>query len=119
MLKGGFDDGARKKLRKAYESGGLEDAYAELAVDDEAAAAGVAEGTLVIDERLKRVLPLFAENGDAPETPLDALAPEDAEAERADVTFEGMRSITRHTQVLMRQREKLKGRLDQAQQDKS
>ncbi|MGI9019986.1 MAG: glycosyltransferase family 2 protein [Solirubrobacterales bacterium] len=110
MLRGGFDDGAREQLREAKDAGRLDEMYAELAVDDDAAAAGVADGTLVIDERLKRVLPAFADGADAAE--VAATLEEDAHAERAAVTFEGMRSLTRSQQVLMRQRETLRKRVD-------
>jgi glycosyltransferase involved in cell wall biosynthesis len=110
MLRGGFDDQTRDQLRESYEAGRLEEMYAAMAVDDEAAAAGVADGTLVFDERLARFLPHVAEgsvNG-APPAP----SAEEAEAERAEVTFEGMRALTRHQQLLMRQRETLRKRID-------
>jgi hypothetical protein len=110
MLLGGFDDGARKQLREAYDGGRLEESYAELAVDDAAATAGVEDGTLVVDERLKRVLPHYAE-GYTGEV-VAALPAEEVEAERAEVAFEGMRSLTRSQQVLMRQRDTLRKRVD-------
>jgi len=110
MLEGGFEDQARDRLREAYEQGRLEERYAELAVDDDAAAAGVADGSLVIDKRLKRVLPSVADGRTG--EPLAEAPPEEVEAERADVAFEGMRSLTRSQQVLMRQRETLRKRVD-------
>ncbi len=109
MLSGGFHDNTREKLQQAHDSGRLEEMYADLAVDDATAQAGVADGTLVVDERLKRVLPSYA---DADGVPVAALDPADVEAERTDVAFEGMRSLTRSQQVLMRQRETLRRRLD-------
>jgi hypothetical protein len=109
MLAGGFDDDARKRLREARDAGRLDGMYADLAVDDEQASAGVAAGELVFDERLKRVLPNYAE---ADGETVAALDPGEAEAERADVAFEGMRSLTRSQQVLMRQRETLRKRID-------
>ena len=110
MLEGGFDDQTRDQLRQAREAGRLDELYAHLAVDDEAAAAGVADGTLVIDDRLKRVLPHYV--GDSPDGAVEAVPADQAEAERADVTFEGMRSLTRMQQVLTRQRETLRKRID-------
>lgn len=110
MLRGGFDDQTRDRLREAHEAGRLEEMYAELAVDDAAVAEGVADGTLVVDERLKRVLPHYA--GDGEGTAVAALPPEEVDAERAEVAFEGMRSLTRSQQVLMRQRETLRKRVD-------
>ena len=110
MLRGGFDDGARQQLREAYESGGLAEAYAELAVDDEEARRGVAEGTLVIDDRLARVLPHYAGGGGGEAPP--AVASDLAADEQAEVAFEGMRALTRSQQVLMRQRDNLRERLD-------
>ncbi len=110
MLRGGFDDQARERLREAYETDGLDELYAEQAVDDEQAARGVEEGALVIDERLARVLPQYAD-GDGPGA-VAAIADEDVEAERADVAFEGMRALTRAQQGLIRQREKLRRRAD-------
>ena len=109
MLSGGFEDNTRDQLQQAYDEGGLDEMYAELAVDDEAAQAGVADGTLVFDERLKRVLPSYADGDGAA---VAVLEPEEVEAERADVAFEGMRSLTRSQQVLMRQRETLRKRVD-------
>ena len=109
MLEGGFDDDAREQLREARDGGRLNRLYADLAVDDEAAQDGVADGTLVIDDRLKRVLPNYAEgDGDAVTT----IEPGEVEAERSDVAFEGMRSLTRSQQVLMRQRETLRKRIN-------
>jgi hypothetical protein len=109
MLQGGFDDGAREQLREARDTGRLDEMYGDLAVDDEAATERVAAGELVFDERLKRVLPTYAEgSGEA----VPVLEPGEVEAERADVTFEGMRSLTRSQQVLMRQRETLRKRID-------
>jgi len=109
MLEGGFDDDTREQLREARDGGRLDELYANLAVDDEAAKAGVADGTLVMDDRLKRVLPHYAD-GDG--EPVAVLEPGEVEAERADVAFEGMRSLTRSQQVLMRQRETLRKRID-------
>ena len=110
MLRGGFDDQTRDQLREAYEADRLDELYAGLAVDDEAAADGVADGTLVIDDRLERVLPHFA--NPSSEAPVAATPDAEREVERADVTFEGMRSLTRSQQVLMRQRETLRKRVD-------
>ncbi len=110
MLEGGFDDQTRDRLREAHEAGRLDEMYAHLAVDDEEAAAGVADGTLVIDERLKRVLPRYA--GDSPDGAVEATPAAQVEAEREEVAFEGMRSLTRSQQVLMRQRETLRKRVD-------
>ena len=110
MLQGGFDDQARDRLREAHRDGRLEELYAEVAFDDARVDAGVADGSLVIDERLKRVLPAVA--ADAPSGGLPDPAPEEVEAERADVAFEAMRSLTRFQQVLMRQRDTLRKRVD-------
>jgi hypothetical protein len=62
MLRGGFDDDAREQLRDARDNGRLGEMYAELAVDDEGAKEGFAAGELVLDERLARVLPSYAES---------------------------------------------------------
>ena len=105
MLRGGFDDQARERLRDAYENGRLEDLYAEVVVDDEAAEQGVREGRLVIDERL-RGLGALVDGA----TPSPAGNGADVEAERAEVAFEGMRALTRAQQGLIRQRDKLRGR---------
>jgi Glycosyl transferase family 2 len=110
MLAGGFDDQTRDQLREAYEGGRLGEMYAELSVDDAAAREGVDDGTLVIDERL-RVLSAFGDDGDG----RIADGPVDAEAERADVAFEGMRALTRAQQGLIRQRDKLRRRANRKQ----
>lgn len=109
MLRGGFDDQARERLREAYEAGRLEELYAEQAVDDDEAAAGVREGRLAIDERLRRVLPRYAGDGEGGPAP-EAMDSEQSEAERADVAFEGMRALTRAQQGLIRQRDMLRRR---------
>jgi Glycosyl transferase family 2 len=108
MLRGGFDDQTRDQLHEAKEAGRLDELYAQLAVDDEEAAAGVAAGTLVMDDRLARVLPRIAEGDGA----VAATPPDLVEVERAEVTFEGMRALTRFQQLLMRQRETLRKRVD-------
>jgi hypothetical protein len=110
MLRGGFEDGTRDRLRDAHEAGRLDEMYADLAVDDEAARAGVADGTLVIDERLRRVLP--AVENSSPGDAVVATPPDEADAERAEVAFEGMRALSRSQQVLMRQRDTLRERVD-------
>jgi Glycosyl transferase family 2 len=111
MLRGGFEDQTRRRLGEALEAGRLEEMYAELAVDDAAAAEGVEAGTLVIDERLRRVLPRYAEGaGDG--AGVAAMEPAEVEAERADVAFEGMRTLTRTQQGLIRQRDKLRRRAE-------
>ena len=110
MLAGGFEDQTRDQLREASDAGRLDEMYAELAVDDEAAAEGVKDGTLVIDERL-RVLSAFADGGEG----RIAEGSVDAEAERADVAFEGMRALTRAQQGLIRQRDKLRRRANRKQ----
>lgn len=109
MLRGGFDDDARTRLREARDAGRLGELYADLAVDDDQARERVDAGELVFDERLKRVLPNYAES-DGPAVPV--LESGEQEAEQAEVAFEGMRSLTRSQQVLMRQRETLRKRLD-------
>lgn len=108
MLEGGFEDQARQRLRDAHDAGRLDEMYAELAIDDEAAAEGVKDGTLVIDDRLARVLPAYAEGADGDAD--GAFTAEEIAAERADVAFEGMRALTRAQQGLIRQRDKLRRR---------
>jgi hypothetical protein len=108
MLRGGFDDDARTQLREARDGGRLDEMYAELAVGDEEAAERVEAGELVYDGRLA-ALGAFAEDGGEPGSVPQA---DDPEAERADVAFEGMRSLSRSQQVLMRQRETLRKRVD-------
>jgi len=111
MLRGGFDDQVREELAAAREAGRLDEMYAELAVDDDAVAAGIEAGTLVIDDRLRRVLPHFADGAGQGPAPA-AIPDEEVEAERADVAFEGMRALTRAQQNLIRQRDKLRRRVN-------
>ena len=109
MLRGGFDDQTRDRLREAHEAGRLDEMYAELAVDDEAAAEGVARR----DARDRRApasgcCPTTATAADG--AGRGALPTDEVEAERADVAFEGMRALTRAQQGLIRQRDMLRRR---------
>jgi hypothetical protein len=116
MLRGGFEDQTRQRLKDAVEAGRLEEMYDELAVDDAAVAEGVEAGTLVIDERLQALSAFADTDGEVPARGstaiVAAVAAEEIEAERADVAFEGMRALTRAQQGLIRQRDKLRRRAD-------
>jgi hypothetical protein len=111
MLRGGFEDKARQRLRDAHEAGRLTEMYDELTYSDAVVEEGVREGRLVIDERLREFLPR------CPDPTTDATAPaplrpnENVEAELAELAFEGMRALTRAEQGLIRQREHLRRRL--------
>ena len=95
---GGFRDSGRfKRLRRYYEQGRLEELYAELIWDDSAIADGLAQGKLVRDERLARLLPACPDpfRGAPPGSVRIELSGAELERERAEVELDAMRLMTR------------------------
>ena len=95
--------GMRGRLRERYESGGVEGLYAELVNDDAAVEAGVAEGRLVRDERLRdfmtKVGDPLAEGWQAPRA--EAPSPEAIAAEQAELERDVMHVLARTERMLM------------------
>jgi glycosyl transferase family 2 len=97
------DEGMRGRLRDAAESsGGLEGLYAGLVTDDAAVEAGIAEGSLVRDERLRdfmRACPdPLAGGGPRPELP--APSPDELAAERAQLELDASHVLARSARML-------------------
>src|SRR5207244_2472953 len=95
--------GMRGRLRERYESGGVEALYAELVTDDAAVEAGLAEGRLVRDERLRdfmtKVADPLAEGWRAPLA--EAPSPEAIAAEQAELEHDAMHVLARTERMLM------------------
>ena len=94
--------GMRGRLREAYESGGIEKLYAELVTDDDAVEAGLAEGLLVRDERLRDFIagvgdPIEGEVAPRPASP----SPADLAAEQAALERDAMHVLSRTERMLM------------------
>ena len=95
----GFHQHAYDDLRRAYEGGRLPELYARLVYDDAAVEAGLREGHLVEDVRLRDLLPRVPDplDADAPSFEPDPTPPEEAERELAELRLDAMQTLT-HTQ---------------------
>ena len=101
-LRGGFDDKAHDELRAAYEEGRLPELYAKLVLDDSSVEAGIREGRLIEDERLRQSLAA----GEAPSLP-----PEQAERELAELRVDAMQTLARTQRSLIRQLDSFRRRV--------
>jgi Glycosyl transferase family 2 len=94
--------GMRGRLRERYESGRLDELYAELAEDDEAVERGIAERRLVRDERLRDFMAGLGDplaGGRSPRAnPPDPAA---LAAEQAELEFDAMHVLARTERMLM------------------
>lgn len=108
-LAGGFDDKAHDELRVAYEEGRLPELYEKLLEDDASVEAGLREGRLVEDHKVRWFL------GQDPEArpARDRAAPgrEAEEADRLDLQLDAMESLARTQRSLIRQLDAFRGRL--------
>jgi glycosyltransferase involved in cell wall biosynthesis len=93
-LRGGFDDRAHDDLRRAYDEGRLPELYAELVEDDDAIEAGLREGRLVEDRRVRDFL---AGTGAAER------APDEVERDLVEVQVDAMQTLARTQRSLIRQ----------------
>jgi hypothetical protein len=96
--------GPRARLKKRYESEGIEGLYADVYLDDDAVAEGVRNGRLVRDTRLRDFLALCPDPLDRaseataprpPELPSDQL-----ERERLELEHDAMEALARHARLL-------------------
>jgi hypothetical protein len=94
----GFHQHAFDDLRPAYEEGRLPELYARL-VRRRRGEAGLREGHIVEDVRLRDLFPRVPEplDRDAPPFELQPTTPEDAERELAELRLDAMQTLT-HTQ---------------------
>jgi hypothetical protein len=105
--------GMRGRLRSSYESGRLEELYAELVTDDAAVERGLADGELVRDERLRDFMagvgdPLAGEPVvGRPASP----APEALAAERAELELDAMHVLARTERMLMIRNDEARARV--------
>jgi hypothetical protein len=94
--------GMRGRLRERYESGRLDELYAELADDDAAVEAGIAEGRLVVDRRLRDFVaglgdPIAGEAAPRQRPP----EPSELAAEEAELELDAMHVLSRTERMLM------------------
>jgi hypothetical protein len=124
IFEGHYPDWGRfKRLRELYEQGNLDEAYADLVLDDSDVEEGIREGRLARDERLARLLPSCPDplEGGEPGSVRVEASTEDAARERAELEFDAMQLLGRTSRWTGIQRdrnrdriESLRGRLDDA-----
>lgn len=113
---GGWRDTGRfRRLRRHYESGRLEELYAELVWDDAQIDEGIRAGELVRDDRFAKLLPRCPDPLDG--GPSGSVRVEaDAEAlrrEQAEVDLDAMRLMTRTQRFTMLQLDRTRVRIDE------
>lgn len=115
MRSGGFREGGRfKRLRKAYEEGGLEEIYAEQVLNDEDAHTAIESGRMVEDRRLAELLPRCPDpppGGEWQTVPVEPSA-EAVAAERDALELDAMRLLARTERFSMVQIERMRERID-------
>lgn len=116
MLAGSHSDRARRELREHHDAGRLPELFAQIAFGDEAIEAGLRDGTLTHDERLRDFMASCPDSAAAArgERASGQATPsaEEARAEMAEIAFDAMRAVTRTEQGLIRQRDELRARLE-------
>jgi hypothetical protein len=118
IFEGHYPDWGRfKRLRELYEQGRFEELYADLVLDDEDVAEGIAAGRLVRDERLAALLakcpnPL---DGGEPGTIRVESSPEETAQERAQLEFDAMQLIGRTSRWTGLQRDRNRERIESLQ----
>jgi hypothetical protein len=96
--------GPRARLKERYETEGVEGLYADLYLDDAAIDAGIAQGRLVRDTRLRDFLPqcpdpLAETRGTgAPRPP--ALPRDELDRERRELERDAMEALARHARLI-------------------
>jgi Glycosyl transferase family 2 len=92
---------SRGRVKEAYDAGRLEDVYADLVIDEEAAARAIADGWLVEDNRLRDYLRECPDllDGGSPPSRSPTNAPEPSEREVIELQFDGMHAIGRYLQA--------------------
>jgi hypothetical protein len=96
--------GPRARLKERYAAEGVEGIYADLYLDDAAVEAGIAEGRLVRDTRLRDFLALCPDplaETEAAETPRPPqLAPDELEREQSELERDAMEALARHARLI-------------------
>src|SRR5436190_2623473 len=94
--------GMRGRLRERYEAGEVGELYAELTTDDAALERGLADGSLVPDERLRDFMAGLSDPlGDGPRPSLPPPSADGLAAERAELELDAMRVLARTERILM------------------
>jgi hypothetical protein len=117
-LRGGFEDRSHDELRRAYEEGRVEELYEKLVEDEAAVEAGLRDGGLVVDERLRdfldRVPDPIEQPDAAPEIPRPS--PEQLADELREIELDAMRTLARTQRSLIRQLDSFRRRVKRQRQ---
>jgi glycosyltransferase involved in cell wall biosynthesis len=119
IFEGHYPDWGRfKRLRELYEQGKLDEAFADLVVDDAGVEEGIREGRLVRDERFAALLPACPDplEGGEPEGIRVEAEAEDAARERAQLEFDAMQLLGRTSRWTGIQRDRNRERIESLQE---
>ena len=113
-LRGGFEDKAHDELRAARAEGRVEELYAELVEDDAAVDAGLRDGRLVTDGRLRDLLAILPDPVERPDASVEIPQPSSAqvEAELREIELDAMQSLARTQRSLIRQLDAFRRRVE-------
>jgi hypothetical protein len=100
LFHGGFEDRAHEELRRAYDEGRLPELYEKLILSDAEAEAGIAEGRLVEDTRIRT----YATTGTVPSVP-------DPGPELDEIRHDAMQTLARTQRALVRQLDNFRERV--------
>jgi hypothetical protein len=121
-LSGGYAERGRvARLRERQESGGVEELFAELAVDDAELEQALSEDRVVRDERLREILgrcpdPLAPGAPEAGTVAVEASAAEE-ERELGELELDAMRLLARTQRFLIVQRERTRERSESLREE--
>jgi Glycosyl transferase family 2 len=113
-LRGGFEDRAHDDLRQAYEQGRADELYEELVADEDTVEAGLRDGSLVVDERVRDFLDRVPDPLEQPDavTEFPAPLPEQLSAELREIELDAMQTMARTQRSLVRQLDSLRRRVE-------
>jgi hypothetical protein len=96
--------GPRARLKERYESEGVESLYADLYLDDDEIAEGLADGRLVRDTRLRDFLAMcpdpLSSSGEAEPPRPPELQVDELERERRELQRDTMEALARHARLV-------------------
>jgi hypothetical protein len=110
LFHGGFDDRAHDELRQAYDEGRLPELYERLVLSDDEAKAGMADGRLVEDTRIRDWIATKASPGSDPGTGFVADSAQ-VRAELDEIRHDAMQTLARTQRSLVRQLDNFRERV--------
>ncbi len=105
IFHGGFSDQAHDDLREAYDDGRLPELYEKLTLSDAEVEAGIAEGRLEEDTRIRDALRAMGTEG------TERLGTEGTEAELDEIRHDAMQTLARTQRSLVRQLDNFRERV--------